>query len=157
MAKKDKTEAKVVEIKNRKASHEYFIGDTYEAGLVLRGTEIKSLRQGKAQIQDAFVRVDNNEAILYHAHISEYDFGNIHNHNPVAPRKLLLNKKEILKIKVQTDAGGCSVIPLKIYFKRGLAKILIAVCKGKKLYDKREDLKKNQAMKEARRELFERR
>lgn len=142
-----------MEIRNRKANHEYFVGETYEAGIVLTGTEIKSLRQGKAQINDAFVRVDGLEAVMYQSHISEYDFGNINNHNPTRTRKLLLHKKEILALKSATDSGGVSIIPLKIYFKKALAKVLIAVCKGKKLYDKRESMKKEEAMKEARRAM----
>ena len=143
----------LMEIRNRKANHEYFVGETYEAGIVLTGTEIKSLRQGKAQINDAFVRVDGLEAVMYQSHISEYDFGNINNHNPTRTRKLLLHKKEILALKSATDSGGVSIIPLKIYFKKALAKVLIAVCKGKKLYDKRESIKKEEAMREARRAM----
>ena len=96
---------RITEIRNRKANHEYFVGETFEAGIVLTGTEIKSLRAGKAQINDAFVRVDNGEAVMYQSHISEYDFGNINNHNPTRPRKLLLHKKEILKLKAATDSG----------------------------------------------------
>ena len=155
MAKKE-SERKAVEIRNRKANHEYFVGETFEAGIVLTGTEIKSLREGKAQINDAFVRVDNGEALMYQSHISEYDFGNINNHSPVRVRKLLLHKKEILKLKSATDSGGVAIIPLKIYFKKALAKVLIALCTGKKLYDKREDLKKREAMREARRALSDR-
>ena len=143
----------LMEIRNRKANHEYFVGETYEAGIVLTGTEIKSLRQGKAQINDAFVRVDGLEAVMYQSHISEYDFGNINNHTPTRTRKLLLHKKEILALKSATDSGGVSIIPLKIYFKKALAKVLIAVCKGKKLYDKRESMKKEEAMREARRAM----
>ena len=90
---------------------------------------------------------------MYQSHISEYDFGNINNHNPARPRKLLLHKKEILKLKAATDSGGTAIIPLKIYFKKALAKVLIALCTGKKLYDKREDIKKREAMREARRAL----
>ena len=150
---KNKTSERITEIRNRKASHDYFIGETFEAGIALSGTEIKSLRQGKAQINDAFVRVDRGEALMYQAHISEYDFGNINNHNPTRPRKLLLHKREILKLKSETDSGGIAIIPLKIYFKKSLAKVLIALCKGKKLYDKRETIKKNEALKQARRAM----
>ena len=127
--------------------------ETLEGGIGLTGTDIKSLRAGKAQINDAFVRVDNGEAVMYQSHISEYDFGIINNHNPTRPRKLLLHKKEILKLKAATDSGGTAIIPLKIYFKKALAKVLIALCTGKKLYDKREDIKKREAMREARRAL----
>ena len=105
MAKKQQSERKAIEIRNRKAGRDYFVGETFEAGIALTGTEIKSLRDAHAQINDAFVRVDNGEAILYNAHISEYDFGNINNHNPTRPRKLLLHKKEILKLKSQKVAG----------------------------------------------------
>ena len=154
---KNKTSERITEIRNRKASHDYFIGETLEAGIALSGTEIKSLRQGKAQINDAFVRVDRGEALMYQAHISEYDFGNINNHNPTRPRKLLLHKREILKLKSETDSGGIAIIPLKIYFKKSLAKVLIALCKGKKLYDKRETIKKNEALKQARRAMSYRR
>ncbi len=154
---RNKEAKKLPEIKNRKASHDYFIGETFEAGIVLRGTEIKSLRSGQAQINDAFVRVDGKEAILYNARIAEYGFGNLNNHDPVSERKLLLHKKEILKLKSETASGGSAIIPLKIYFKKGLAKILIALATGKKLYDKREDLKKSAAMREAKRELSNRR
>ena len=152
MAKKD-TKKPLLEIRNRKASRDFFVGETFEAGIVLTGTEIKSLRSGHAQINDAFVRVDRGEAMMYQSHIAEYDFGNINNHNPTRPRKLLLHKKEILKLKSATDSGGTAIIPLKIYLKKSLAKVLIAICTGKKLYDKREDLKKNEAMREARRAM----
>lgn len=155
---KDKDKApRVTEIRNRKASHDYFIGETFEAGVVLQGTEVKSLRQGKAQIQDAFVRVERGEVFLYNAHISEYDFGNIHNHNPARTRKLLLHEKQILKIRNEVEANGMAVVPLKIYFSRGFAKVLIALAKGKKLYDKRESIKKREAMKDAKRAMSARR
>lgn len=157
MARQNDKKKTPVEIKNRKASHEYFIGQTYEAGIVLRGTEIKSLRSGKAQINDAFVRIDSGEALMYNSHISEYDFGNSNNHSPTSERKLLLHKKEILQLKSETESGGSAIIPLKIYFKNGLAKVLIALCKGKKLFDKRESLKKNEAMREAQRAVSARR
>ncbi len=152
MAKKE-TKKPALEIRNRKASRDFFVGETFEAGIVLTGTEIKSIRGGHAQINDAFVRVDGGEAYMYQSHISEYDFGNINNHNPTRPRKLLLHKKEILKLKSATDSGGTAIIPLKMYLKKSLVKVLIAICQGKKLYDKREDLKKNEAMKDARRAM----
>lgn len=143
----------MTEIRNRKASHDYFVGETFEAGLELKGTEVKSLRQGKAQINDAFVRMDGLQAFMYQSHISEYDFGNLNNHNPTRVRKLLLHKKEILKLKSATDSGGVAIIPLKIYFKKGLAKVLIAIATGKKLFDKRESIKKEEAMRDARRAM----
>lgn len=156
MAKKG-TDSKTVEIRNRKAGRDYFIGETFEAGIQLRGTEVKSLRVAKAQINDAFARVENGEIFMYQAHISEYDFGNLNNHQPARPRKLLLHKKQILKLKSATDSGGTAIIPLKIYFKKGLAKVLIALATGKKLYDKRESIKKEQAMRDVRRAMSFRR
>lgn len=146
--KKDKA-PRVTEIRNKKASHDYFIGETFEAGIALTGTEVKSMRNAKAQIQDAFVRIDRGQAYLYNAHISEYDFGNINNHVPTRERKLLLHKNEILKISIEVEKTKSSIIPLKMYFKKGLVKIQIAICKGKKLYDKRQDLKDAEAMREA--------
>ena len=152
MAKSGKDSgARVTEIRNRKASRDYFVGETYEAGIALTGTEIKSIRQGKAQINDAFVRVDGNIPILYNANITEYDFGNINNHSPARARKLLLHKKEILKLRQATLVEGQSIIPLKIYFKKNLAKLLIAVCKGKKLYDKRQTMREEDDKRYARR------
>lgn len=144
---------RITEIRNRKASRDYFIGETFEAGISLSGTEIKSIRRGKAQINDAFVRVDRGEAVMYQAHISEYDFGNINNHNPTRPRKLLLHKREILKLMSETAGGGNTIIPLKIYMKKNLAKVLIALCKGKKLYDKRETVRKAEDLRNARRAM----
>ena len=113
MARKNTVQA-LKEVRNRKASHDYFVGETFEAGIVLSGTEVKSIRAGKAQINDAFVRIEGLEAFMYQAHISEYDFGNLNNHNPTRARKLLLHKKEILKLKSATDSGGTSIIPLKM-------------------------------------------
>ena len=152
MGKKNQT-ARITEVRNRKASHEYFVGESFEAGIVLSGTEVKSFRAGKAQINDAFVRIENLEAFMYQSHITEYDFGNINNHNPSRVRKLLLHKRELLKLKSATDSGGTSIIPLKMYLKNGLVKVLIAICTGKKLYDKRQDIKKKEAMREASRTL----
>ena len=152
MGKKNQT-ARITEVRNRKASHEYFVGESFEAGIVLSGTEVKSFRAGKAQINDAFVRIENLEAFMYQSHITEYDFGNINNHNPSRVRKLLLHKRELLKLKSATDSGGTSIIPLKMYLKNGLVKVLIAICTGKKLYDKRQDIKKKEAMREANRML----
>ena len=129
------------------------MGESFEAGIVLSGTEVKSFRAGKAQINDAFVRIENLEAFMYQSHITEYDFGNINNHNPSRVRKLLLHKRELLKLKSATDSGGTSIIPLKMYLKNGLVKVLIAICTGKKLYDKRQDIKKKEAMREANRTL----
>ena len=143
------------EIRNRKAGAEYFIGETFEAGLVLSGTEVKSLRNAKAQINDAFVRVDNGEPIMYQSHISVYDFGNLNNHSPDRPRKLLLNKKEILKLKAATDRGGFAIIPLKIYFKDSLVKVEVALCRGKHTYDKKQSLKEKDLKRDTERRIKE--
>lgn len=140
-----------VEIRNRRAFHDYHIHDRLEAGLVLQGTEVKSVRLGKAQIQESFVRFDKGQPYLYHAHIEEYAFGNENNHLPRRPRKLLLNKREIRKIRESVQMGGKTVIPLRLYFRKGNLKVEIAVASGKKLHDKRETLKKKEADREANR------
>lgn len=141
------------EVRNSKVHHNFHVEETYEAGIVLRGTEVKSIRMGKAQISDAFARVDRGEVFLYHAHINEYSFGNLNNHNPVRPRKLLLNKREIRKLDAATQATGKTLIPTRIYIKHGLVKVELGVCTGKKLYDKREALKKKADMREAERAM----
>jgi len=137
------------EIRNAKASHQYIIHERYEAGIVLTGTEVKSVRMGKAQINEAFARVEKGEVVLYHSHISEYAFGTWANHNPVRPRKLLLNKAEIRRILGAVEAGGRTLIPTRMYLKHGLVKVEIGVCTGKKLHDKRETLKERTEMREA--------
>ena len=142
-------EDRFTEIRNAKASHQYIIHERYEAGIVLTGTEVKSIRMGKAQINEAFARVEKGEVILFHAHISEYAFGTWANHNPVRPRKLLLNKSEIRKIQGAVEAGGRTLVPTRMYLKHGLVKVEIGVCTGKKLHDKRETLKKRTEMREA--------
>lgn len=130
---------------NRRAHHEYFILETIEAGIALTGTEVKSLRQGKANINDAFARVDSGECILYDMHISPYDFGNRFNPDPRRPRKLLLHKKEILKLHGEIREKGLTLVPLKLYFVRGMVKVELGLAKGKKLYDKRDDIAKKEA------------
>lgn len=144
-----------VEIRNRRAFHDYHVLEKLEAGLVLRGTEVKSIRAGRAQIQDAFVRLTKGEPFLYHAHVDEYGFGNENNHPPRRPRKLLLHKREVRKIREATEMGGKTVIPLRIYFRRGNAKVEIGVAQGKKRHDKREAEKKKEADREANRALRE--
>ncbi len=152
-----KDNKKAPEIRNPKATRNYELGDRFEAGLVLTGTEVKALRDGRANISDAFVRIDSDMVpTLYHAHISEYDFGNTGNHNPYRPRKILLHAKEIRKLASETQAGGKTIVPLKIYFSHGLAKISIALGKGKKLYDKRADIKKRDDDRTIRRTLAQR-
>ncbi|MDC3416192.1 SsrA-binding protein SmpB [Aquibacillus salsiterrae] len=131
---------------NRKASHDFFIEETYEAGIVLQGTEIKSIRNGRVNMKDSFARVDHRgEAWLHNLHISPYEQGNRFNHDPTRARKLLLHRKEIDKLIGETQQQGYSLIPLKMYIKNGVAKVLIGLGRGKKKYDKREDLKQKQA------------
>lgn len=137
------------EIRNRRLRRDYFVEDTLEAGIVLTGTEVKSIRQGQAQINEAFVRIERGQAVLYHAHVSGYTFGNINNHEPYRPRLLLFHKRELRKLQNQTRSGGRALIPARIYFRKGLIKVEVALCRGKKLYDKREDLKKRAALREA--------
>jgi len=138
-----------ITIANRKARHEYHIDETYEAGISLTGTEIKSIRAGKANLQDSFARVENGELMLYNMHISPYEQGNRFNHEPKRPRKLLMHKREIMRLLGQTREKGFSMIPLKLYFKRGWVKIELALARGKKKYDKREDM----ATRDAKREI----
>jgi SsrA-binding protein len=134
---------------NRKARHDYFIEETYEAGLSLQGTEVKSLRAGKANLKDSFVLVRDGEAFVHNLHISPYEQGNRFNHEPTRSRRLLLHRHEINKLVGSIKLKGLALIPLKIYFKKGKAKMEIALAKGKKLYDKRQDL----ADKDAKREM----
>jgi len=129
---------------NRRASHDYFIEETYEAGLVLRGTEIKSIRAGKVSIQDAHARINNGEAFIINMHIAPYEQGNRFNHDPTRTRKLLLHRSEIDKLVGLTQRQGYTLVPLRVYIKNGFAKVLIGLGKGKKKYDKREDLKRKQ-------------
>ena len=126
---------------NKKARHDYFIEDTYEAGLVLVGTEVKSIRMGKVNIRDSFVSVKSGEAFVYNMHVSPYEKGNIFNRDPLRTRKLLLNRREINKLIGLTAQKGYSLIPLSLYLKDGLVKMELGVARGKKLYDKRQDLK----------------
>ncbi|MFB1051292.1 SsrA-binding protein SmpB [Paraliobacillus sp. JSM ZJ581] len=131
---------------NKKANHDYLIEDTFEAGLVLQGTEIKSIRARRVNMKDSFARIDyKGEAYLHNMHISPYEQGNRYNHEPTRARKLLLHRKEIDRLIGETQQAGYSLVPLKIYIKNGVAKVLIGLGKGKKKYDKREDLKRKQA------------
>lgn len=149
------TEGKVV-AKNKKATHDYFIEETYEAGIVLTGTEIKSIRAGKANIKDAYARIKNGEIYLWNAHISPYEQGNRYNHDPLRTRKLLLQKKQIAKLIGTTKEQGYTLVPLKIYIKNGFAKLLIGVGKGKKNYDKRHALKEKDAKRQIEKAFRER-
>ena len=128
---------------NKKARHDYFIEDTYEAGMVLTGTEIKSIRQGRVNLKESFAKIEKGEVIVYGMHISPYEQGNRFNAEPLRPRKLLLHKQEIRKLADYTTRKGMTLAPLTLYLNdRGLAKLELAVCRGKKLYDKREDIAK---------------
>ena len=130
---------------NKKAKHDYFVEETYEAGLVLTGTEIKSVRARTLQLVDAYVQIKDGEAWIYNMHIAEFKGGNRFNHTPTRTRKLLLHKKEISKLLGAQQQAGYSLIPLKVYLRSGYAKLLVGVCKGKKNYDKRQDLKEKDA------------
>lgn len=127
---------------NRKARHDYTILDTLEVGIVLTGTEVKSIRQRRVNLKDGFIKVHRGELFLYQVHISPYEQGNIFNHDPVRTRKLLANKKEIKKLEQVSKESGITLIPLKMYFKQGFVKLLLGIAKGKKQYDKRETLKR---------------
>lgn len=151
----DKNEIQVI-ARNKKAYHDYFVLDTYEAGLELYGTEIKSIRQGRVNLKDSFCSVDNGEMFAIGMHISPYEQGNIFNRNPMRKKKLLLHKKEIMKLFGQSQQQGLSIVPLEIYIKNGRAKLQIGLCKGKKLHDKREVAAKRDAMRTIERTIKER-
>jgi SsrA-binding protein len=143
-------------VSNPKARRDYHILDTFEAGLVLRGTEVKSLRAGKGQISDAFARVENGEVFLYNAHIEEYTHGNRLNHNPKSVRKLLLHKNEIRKLFELAAVKGNALLPLSLYWKNGKVKVTLAVGRGKAQYDKREEMKRKDSEKEMKRAIMQR-
>ena len=130
---------------NRAARHEYFVLETYEAGIELFGTEVKSIRGGKVNLKDSYAHVDRGELFVYGMHISPYEQGNIFNRDPLRPKKLLMHKREILKLFGQTGKDGLTLIPLSLYFSGSRVKVSLGVCKGKKLYDKRDDAAKRQA------------
>ena len=138
---------------NKKAYHDYFIEETYEAGMVLHGTEVKSLRLGKCSIKEAFIRIENGEIFIYGMHVSPYEKGNIFNKDPLRTRKLLLHKQQIRKLAGSSSEKGYTVVPLKVYFSNGRAKIEVGLAKGKKLYDKRQDIAKKDQKREAEKEL----
>jgi SsrA-binding protein len=138
-------------VTNSKARRDFHILETFEAGIVLKGTEVKALRAGKGQISDAFARVENAEVMLYNAHIDEYAHGNIQNHAPKAPRKLLLHKSEIRKLFGLASVKGNALLPLSLYWKNGKVKVALGVGKGKAQFDKREDLKKRESDRELKR------
>lgn len=142
-----------MEINNKKAYHDYFILETYEAGIVLQGTEVKSIRINGANIKDSYATIKNSEVFILGMHISHYEQGNIFNHDENRTRKLLLNKKEISKIKDKIEIEGNTLIPLKLYFKNGRAKILLGIAKGKKIFDKRETIKERDIKREIAKEF----
>ena len=133
---------------NRKARYNYFIDDEFEAGMVLKGTEVKSLRGGRANIKDSYARIKNGEVFLYQMHIGEYPFAYYDNHEPLRVRKLLLHQREIKKLYAKVNEKGFSLVPLKMYFKNGKVKVLIAVARGKRSFDKRESIKRKDAKRE---------
>ena len=147
-----KTSTKLI-ANNKKAYHDYFIIDTYEAGIALHGTEVKSLRMGKCSVKESFIRVENGEVFIYGMHISPYEKGNIFNKDPLRPRKLLLHKAEINKMLGKTKEKGMAIVPLKVYFKGSLVKVEIGLARGKKLYDKRNDIAKKDQQREAQRDF----
>lgn len=138
---------------NKKAYHDYFIEDKYEAGISLAGTEVKSLRMGKCSIKESFIRIENGEVFIYGMHISPYEKGNIFNKDPLRVKKLMLHKAEINKLIGKTKEKGMAIVPLKVYFKGSLVKVEIGLAKGKKLYDKRQDIAKKDQQREASRDF----
>lgn len=138
---------------NKKAWHDYFIEDTFEAGISLHGTEVKSMRMGKCSVKEAFVRIEKGEVFVYGMHISPYEKGNIFNRDPLRPKKLLLHKREILKLQGRIKEKGYTIVPVQVYLKGSLVKVQISLAKGKKLYDKRQDIAKKDARREAERDF----
>lgn len=150
-----KSNIKIV-AENRKARHDYHIHETYEAGIALTGTEVKSLRAGKANLKDSYAHVENGEMMISQMHISPYEQGNIFNHDPMRKRKLLMHKKEIMKLFGKTREKGYSLVPLKLYFTCGKAKLQIALASGKKNYDKRQDIAARDAKRDMERAMRDR-
>lgn len=148
MASSRKSAKRYTEIRNAKALRDYTVDERFEAGIQLRGTEVKSIRAGRAQINDAFGRVEKGEVWLHHAHIEAYAFGNIHNHDAKRVRKLLLHRRHIDRIAHELEAGGRALVPLRMYFKDALVKVEVALATGKKLHDRRDDLRKEAHLRE---------
>lgn len=138
---------------NKKARHDFFLEETFEAGVELHGTEVKSLRQGNCSIKEAFVRIENGEIIIYGMHVSPYEKGNIFNKDPLRPKRLLMHKKEIMRLLGKIKEKGYTLVPVQVYFKGSLVKVEIALARGKKLYDKRQDIAKKDARREAERDF----
>ena len=148
-----KEKGKKLIAQNKKAYHDYFIEETFQAGIALCGTEVKSLRQGKCSLKESFIRIENMQAFLYGMHISPYEQGNRFNQDPLRTRKLLLHKSQIRKIAGAIQATGYTVVPLKVYFDKSLVKVDIGIAKGKKLYDKRQTIAKNDQRRQAEKEF----
>ena len=146
-------QAKKLIANNKKAYHDYFIEDKYEAGISLAGTEVKSLRMGRCSVKEAFIRIEKGEVYVYNMHIAAYEKGNIFNKDPLRVRKLLLHKREIRKIEGQIAQKGYTVVPLSVYFSGSLVKVEIGLAKGKKLYDKRQDIAKKDQRRESERKF----
>lgn len=138
---------------NKKVFHDYFLEETYEAGIALAGTEVKSLRMGKCSLKESFIHIENGEVILYGMHISPYEKGNIFNKDPLRPKKLLMHKEEIRKMAGKIAQKGYTLVPVEVYFKGSLVKVSVALAKGKKLYDKREDIARKDQRREAERDF----
>ena len=149
MSAKKKSGSQLPLITNSKARHKFILGDKYEAGIELRGTEVKSIRSGNAQISESFARIVKEELFLFNAHIAEYEFGGDQNHETQRPRKLLLKRKEIERLRIEVEAAGKAIVPLRLYFKEALVKCELAVGTGKNHRDKRQDVKKRVANREA--------
>src|SRR4051794_17397307 len=157
MAAQKKDSSRYTEVRNSKALRDYSVDERFEAGIQLRGTEVKSIRAGKAQINDAFARVEKGEIWLYNAHIEQYAFGNIHNHEAKRIRKLLLHRRHIDKIQQAIEAGGRVLVPLRMYFKEALVKVEVALGTGKKQFDRRDDLKQRVVQREISQAMKQRR
>lgn len=151
MAQKKETQKMIAN--NKKAFHDYFIDETYEAGIALHGTEVKSMRMGKCSIKESFIRIENGEVFVYGMHISPYEKGNIFNKDPLRVKKLLMHRYEINKLAGKIGEKGYTLVPLQVYFKEGRVKVEIGLARGKKLYDKREDIAKKDQRREIQREF----
>ncbi len=149
---KDKEQQKLV-ANNKKAYHDYFIDETYEAGVALHGTEVKSLRLGKCSIKESFIRIENGEVFVYGMHVSPYEKGNLFNKDPLRVKKLLMHRAEINKLQGKIAEKGYTLVPLLVYFKDGRAKVQVGLARGKKLYDKRQDIAKKDQLREAQKEF----
>ena len=151
MAQKKETQKLIAN--NKKAFHDYFIDETYEAGVALHGTEVKSMRMGKCSIKEAFIRIENGEVFVYGMHVSPYEKGNLFNKDPLRVKKLLMHKYEINKLSAKIAEKGYTLVPLQVYFKEGRVKVEVGLARGKKLYDKRADIAKKDQRRETEREF----